>query len=642
MQWDIVPEIVAALVIFIILLNSRDINNKPSARDKMFRFSLYYTIFCTALNILSTQTVYYSNDIPLWINMVVNTSYFALYPPLPVVFIFYILLYVFELAPAEHRRRLNMFSIVLISSLVAYIAVVFLNLKTGWIFSFDAQGRYIRGPMNQLSLVVAIFQILAAITAIWVERKYLDKSFFKVILWLPPLSFAIIILQILFPEIILTGTAIMIAILSVYLNFQTRRISIDNLTQFPNRESFISNLEHFRRFSRKAVVMIVSLDDFKLVNDTYGQRRGDQYLRVIARGLQDLVPHGQIYRYGGDEFAIIDDAKHGKNLAETVMDRFSSSWYVDGVSTRIKASLAHMELPFKADLVAEPLTLLDHAIRTAKNRGKGQLIYCDSMLLKTIQRKQKLSDRLLQAISHDSLSLEFQPIYNLRSKEMEMVEALLRWEDSQLGKVAPSEFIPLAEELGVIGEIGRWVLDQVCIMIDEFRSTNIPLPSISINFSGLQFADPQVVQDILNSIERFRIPPEAIHIELTESTFIGASFKEALSVMVPLIEHGIGFHLDDFGSGYSNLSYMVNLPFQCIKLDKSLLWDVKGHNQMHRFIESIIKVVRNLGFRVIVEGVENEDQVTYLEKIECDLVQGYYFSPPLDKKSLARNISIDK
>jgi diguanylate cyclase (GGDEF)-like protein len=438
--------------------------------------------------------------------------------------------------------------------LAAYIVVVFLNLKTGWIFSFDSQAQYIRGPLNQLSLMVAIFQISVAITAIWVERQYLDQTFFKVILWLPPLSFAIIILQLLFPEIILTGTAIMIAILSVYLNFQTRRISIDNLTQFPNRESFISNLEHIRRFNRKAVVMLVSLNDFKLVNDTYGQKRGDQYLRVIAQGLQDLVPHGQLYRYGGDEFAIIDDVKHGKNLAESVLDRFSSSWYVEGVSTRIKASLALMELPYKADRVAEPLTLLDHAIRTAKNRGKGQLIYCDSMLLKTIQRKQKLSDRLLKAISHDSLSLEFQPIYNLRTRKVEMIEALLRWEDSQLGKVSPSEFIPLAEELGIIGELGRWVLEQVCMLIDEFRSSNMVLPSISINFSGLQFADSQVVQDILHTIERFVIPPEAIHIELTESTFIGASFKEALSVMQPLIEHGIGFHLDDFGSGYSNLS----------------------------------------------------------------------------------------
>lgn len=642
MQWDIVPEIVAALVIFIILLNSRDINTMPSLRDKMFRFSLYYTVFCTALNILSTQTVYYSDTIPLWINMVVNTAYFALYPPLPVLFIFYILLYVFELAPVEHRERLRLFSIILIGSLAAYIVVVFLNLKTGWIFSFDTQAQYIRGPLNQLSLVVAIFQISVAITAIWVERQYLDQTFFKVILWLPPLSFAIIILQLLFPDIILTGTAIMIAILSVYLNFQTRRISIDNLTQFPNRESFISNLEHIRRFNRKAVVMLVSLNDFKLVNDTYGQKRGDQYLRVIAQGLQDLAPHGQLYRYGGDEFAIIDDVKHGKNLAESVLDRFSSSWYVEGVSTRIKASLALMELPYKADRVVEPLTLLDHAIRTAKNRGKGQLIYCDSMLLKTIQRKQKLSDRLLKAISHDSLSLEYQPIYNLRTKKVEMIEALLRWEDSQLGKVPPSEFIPLAEELGIIGELGRWVLEQVCMLIDEFRSSNMILPSVSINFSGLQFADSQVVQDILHTIERFVIPPESIHIELTESTFIGASFKEALSVMQPLIDHGIGFHLDDFGSGYSNLSYMVNLPFQCIKLDKSLLWDVNGHNQMHRFIESMVKVVRELNLRVIVEGVENEAQVNFLEKIGCDLVQGYYFSPPLTKKNLARNISNGK
>ncbi len=634
MQWDIVPEILSALVILVVLFNSSDANSMPSARDKMFRFMLYYMIFCTALNILSTQTVYHAQSVPLWVNMVVNTAYFALYPPLPVAFIMYILLYIYELAPQEHRNRFYTLTTLLSISMATLLVIVGFNLKTGWLFSFSDTGDYIRGPLNQVSLVIAMFQICLGLVAIWIERSHLDKTFFNVILWLFPLSITIIILQILFPDIILTGTAIMLAMLSVYLSFQTRRISIDPLTQYPNRDSFISNLEHSKRFNRKIVVVVVSLDDFKLINDTYGQKRGDQFLKSIAQGLQDLIPHGQVYRYAGDVFAIITDSKHGQNLTEVIMNRFSQTWYVEGVSTRVRASLVLLELPYKADPSVDPLTLLDHALRTAKNRGKGQLVYCDAILLKTIRRKNQLIDRLMQAISQDALSLEFQPIIELTSKKMRLAEALLRWEDPELGRVAPSEFIPLAEELGIIGELGRWVLEQVCQMLDEFHTHGLTIPSISVNFSGLQFADTHIVSDILGTLERYRIPPEAIHIELTESTFIGASYQEALHVMNPLIERGIRFHLDDFGTGYSNLSYMVNLPFHCIKLDRSLLWDVKHRNKTSRFVKSIIKAVQEMGFRVIVEGVENEQQVSYLEAIPCDLVQGYFFSPPLTKKDL--------
>jgi len=301
-----------------------------------------------------------------------------------------------------------------------------------------------------------------------------------------------------------------------------------------------------------------------------------------------------------------------------------------------------LDLPFRPDPSIDPLNLLDHAIRTAKNRGKEQLVYCDSMLLRTIRRKNQLSERLLQAIEQETLSVDYQPIFSFSNKRMEMAEALLRWEDPQLGKVSPVEFIPLAEELGVIDELGRWVLEQTCAMLDEMRAGGIPIPSISVNFSGLQFSDPHVLKGIMDILDRYRIPTQTINIELTESSLIGTSFNEALALMNKLISNGLRLHLDDFGTGYSNLSRMVNLPFHCIKLDKSLLWSAKKNEKMLKFVDSIIKIVGEMGFRFIVEGVETEDQVMYLNQITCDLVQGYYFSPPLPKEQFITYINAQK
>lgn len=628
MQWDIAPEVLSALIIAIILGNSRRGNAVPTTRDKTFRFCLYYTIFCTALNILSIQTVYHAARLPLWVNMVVNTAYFALYPPLPLIFILYILLYVFEFTPPEHRSRLRVVITLLFLSMTFYLVIVTLNIFTGWIFHFDASRQYFRGPLNRLSLMVASFQITVTLVIIWMERKYLDRSFFEVVLWLPFLSLGIITIQFFYPNIVLTGTAITLAILSVYLNFQTRRIAIDSLTQYPNRGSFIANIDHIRRYSKKALILVVSLDDFKVVNDTYGQSRGDSLLKSIAENLHELIHQGQVFRYGGDEFAVIVNPKLGENLADTILERFHSSWHIEGLSIQLRASIATLQLPFIPDVESDPITLLDHAIRTAKNRGKGQVVHCDAALLSTIRRKNQLTERLMSAIAEKTLYLELQPIFSIESGKPVKVEALLRMNDPQLGIVPPSEFIPLAEELGIIGDIGRWVLEQVCSLIDTARAKGRRTYPVSVNFSGMQFSNTQVVPEILEIVQRYHIPPHTINIELTESTFIGSDYDEALSVMRPLIDRGINFHLDDFGTGYSNLAYLVNLPFDCIKLDKSLLWNVSENRRAHRLIESIIKTVSGMGFHVIVEGVENKEQLAYLQSIECDMVQGYYLSPP--------------
>lgn len=632
MHWNATPELISAIVIVVILINSKDIHALPTSRDRMFRLTMQYTIFCIFLNILSILTVHYAPDLPLWVNMAVNTAYFTLYPCMPLMFIIYILLYVYEQAPETHRKRLPAYLTVLLASLAVYLVIVMLNIRTGWIFSFSDTYAYVRGPFNSMPLYLACFHIVLGIGAVVSERAYLDRFFLRVVCWFPFLSLGILVVQMLYIDVILTGSAMMVAILSVYLNLQTRKISIDNLTQFPNRESFVMALESIARRNGKVSAVLVSLDDFKVVNDTFGQKQGDQFIIAIANELQRICPDGRVYRYGGDELSILVETEKAHGLVEAIEERFASQWTVDGLVTRIGASIAALDLPFKADPAADPITLLDHAIRIAKNRGKRQLVYCDALVLGTIRRRNRLMEKLLQSISDDSLSLEYQPIFHLTDGTMAMAEALLRMEDEEMGTIQPSEFIPLAEELGVIGELGRWVLEQVCMMLDGLRRQELDMPVVSVNFSGQQFSDSRIVRDILEIVQRYRIPSGKINLEVTESTFIGSSFQEVLSVMEPLIGHGMHFHLDDFGTGYSNLAYVVNLPFTCIKLDKSLLWDAEKRDRMHPFIESMVKIVIQMGYQVIVEGVENPEQARFLSNIGADMGQGYWFSPPLSRR----------
>ncbi|MGI6432449.1 MAG: EAL domain-containing protein [Sphaerochaetaceae bacterium] len=294
--------------------------------------------------------------------------------------------------------------------------------------------------------------------------------------------------------------------------------------------------------------------------------------------------------------------------------------------------MALLELPFKADALANPLTLLDHAIKAAKAKGRSQFIQCDTLILENIRRKNTIAALLQQAIENNRLSLYFQPIFSLHNGEMVLAEALLRLNSAEYGEISPSEFIPIAEETGLIGALGHWVLDRCCRLIDRIRTTSSSLPVISVNVSCKQFSECRMVLDVEDIIKPYNLPPGCIIFELTEHTFIGTSFAEIEQMMQALVDKKIQFHLDDFGTGYSNLSYVINLPFQGIKLDKSLVSKSTEHDKTYQFVDGFVAIIHRLGLHVIAEGIEEYSQISMLKDIGCDMAQGYLLQRPLHEE----------
>jgi len=608
----------------------------------MFHLSLYFTFICIVLNLLTVLTINSAARIPLWVNLVVNTAFFMIYPFMPLVFITYMLLFIFENSPTQHKERLRLTLWVIGIALAAYLVITLVNLSTGWIFSFSADFEYIRGPLNKLPLLLIIALIILALVQAIPERSSMDRFLLRLISWFPLLSLGILGVQVIYPNIVLTGTAMMLATLSVHLNFQVKKISEDNLTKLPNRETFIKTVELLSRRNRPVTILLISLDDFKYINDTYGRIRGDQFLLAIKQGLLSYFPEQRLYRYSGDEFSIILESRQTlgeAHLANQVIDLFHKPWNIAGVQARIGASVAVLSLPLESDEHMDPINLLDHVIRTAKNQGKNQFVVCDESIFRAMRRRNRLIERLRQAVESGSFSLQYQPIFHLNDGQANSAEALLRLHDDLLGDVVPSEFIPLAEEIGLINEIGLWVFKQVCAFLDRLRKEDLPLPSIAINFSVQQLADSKILQKLVAVLDSYVLPENLLKLELTESMFIGSSYQEILTVMEPLIARGIHFHLDDFGTGYSNLAYVINLPFECIKLDKTLLWDIEHNERMQVFVERLVRAVIQMGSKVIIEGIETEAQRNFLTRVDCDMVQGFIFSPPLSEQEFIKTLA---
>ena len=678
MEWNMAAEFISAIIMLLLIVNSSGFQPDPSPRNRMFLISLYFTFSCMVLNIISVYTIINAAVIPLWINMVINTAFFAIYPLMPMLFIVYILLFIFEEAPAEHKSRLRFILIIMTISLTGYMIVTVMNLFNGLLFSFNADFVYVRGSLNQLPMYLAIFTIVITVIQALRERRYINHFFLQIISWFPILSLGILGVQFLFPSIALTGSAMMIATLAVYLNFQIKKIAEDNLTKLPNREMFTKTVENLVRRNRHGSILLVSLDDFKLVNDTYGRNLGDLFLLAIRDGLIDLFPNQRLFRYGGDEFALIlhqEVQEPSLNLsasnflpadgsvqhtvqqdpAKKIYDRFQNSWNVHNVQLKIKASIAVLSIPLADHSIQEkqaayqhhthtldsfdPINLLDHTIRTAKNMGKGQIVVCNGAIQKAMRRRNRIIDRLSAGIATKSLFLHYQPIYNLEDGTLATAEALLRMHDDVLGDIGPSEFIPLAEEMGLINEIGTWVFEEVCQFLSRLREKSLPMASVSVNFSVHQLTDEHLLEKIITIIDRYQIPEKVLKLEITESMFIGSAYQDILGIMEPLIARGITFNLDDFGTGYSNLSYIINLPFESIKLDKTLLWDIETNVKMQQFVEKLVRAVSQMGAKIIVEGIETENHLSFLKKIQCDMVQGFMLSPPLTEAEFIRKIA---
>jgi diguanylate cyclase len=483
--------------------------------------------------------------------------------------------------------------------------------------------------------VVALFQAFP-------ERKYMDRFLLRVISWFPFIALGILGVQLIYSNIILTGTAMMIATLAVHLNFQVKKISEDNLTKLPNRDTFAKTVEMVDKRGKPITIVLISLDDFKVINDTFGQLNGDRFLVAITAGLKELFPEEKLYRYGGDEFALIlgkNNTLSEAQLIQRLKDKFHEPWHARGLQARISASIAILTLPLVQEEHLDPINLLDHAMRTIKNKGKGNSVICDESILRTMKRRNRLIERLKRGITTGSFSLNYQPIFHLTNETMNTAEALLRLQDEILGEIGPSEFIPLAEEIGIINEIGMWVLEEVCKFLKQLSEMFLEQPAISINFSVQQLTDNLLVEKIIKTMNDYEIPGSLLRFEITESTFIGSSYQEILSVMEPLIAKGIHFHLDDFGTGYSNLAYVINLPFECIKLDKSLLWDIEQNERMQVFVERLVRAVSQMGAKVIIEGIETQGQQEFIKRIGCDMVQGYYFSPPLSEQDFTSTLA---
>lgn len=416
----------------------------------------------------------------------------------------------------------------------------------------------------------------------------------------------------------------------------------DELTGLPNRKFFYERLSHAidlsARHNRQLAILFIDLDNFKDVNDMLGHDTGDEVLQCVAERLRPhLRKDDTLARNSGDEFVILmEDIKDEHDcgiVAEKIGDEFNRALKLSQQSVDLTASIGVAIFPQDGNCADDLMANADSAMYLAKEMGKNRYYFYNKKIAEATQRRIKLENGIRNALQEGRLSLVYQPQINLITEKISGVEALLRWQDPEMGFVSPVEFIPVAENIGAIQEIGKFVLFEACKQAREWLDHHYEFGKIAVNLSVRQLQSQDFVPSVREALNQYSLPAEMLTIEVTESLLM-THMDDSIEQLRALRKLGVTISIDDFGTGYSSLSQLKALPIQTLKIDRSFISDLPGDESDVVITKTIISMACNLGLDTIAEGVETIEQANFLKENDCVTIQGYLYSKPLTSSGI--------
>lgn len=646
MGWNVSAEAIAFIIVLIISVYSGKSHAVPSTKNRIFKFCLITTLGAIGANLASTLMIAYAPPEIAFLTWLVTLLYFILTPLLGTVYFYYAVAVVSEARPLGRKM-------LILSALpcLFYFFIVVGGIWTGWLFSIDSAGIYHQGPLIVTTYVVFYFYCVACFALVVFTRAPIDPVINRILAVFPFVAVVVIAAQQAFPTYLLSGSAAACSLLIIYLYLQNKRLSIDSLTGTPNRQEFLSMIALMHEKQRAFTTVLVSLSNFKFINDKFGHENGDRFLREFSHFLKTQSHTAHLYRYSGDQFAfIIDegdndirDSHYGetvKTLLETLQMRLEDAWSIAGHSYKVTAAVGVASCPSIVQDPSDMVAALEYTVTQAKKLGANIPCFCTSDMMNTIHRHSAVANIVREAVQKKSFTVNYQPVWSESAGRFVAAEALCRLTDTELGTIPPNEFIPIAEQTGLISDVTFLILEQVCSFISEYHTQhpNAKFHGVSVNFSAVQFIQNDLAEAVLEIVERHGIPASYLRIEITESTII-TNPEVVHTFMEKMHEHGVLFYLDDFGTGYSNLSSLLEMPFDVIKVDKSILWSATEDGNEAEFLGYLASCFTSIGPKMLSEGVETAAQRAYLNRCGFDLMQGYLLARPLPPEEAAAVIA---
>lgn len=615
-------EICALVFLLIIMVHFFSKYHLLTVQNAFFAFLMVVGAADIVMDIVTAYMIDYSDIVPRDLTVWVTTIFYALQVLLPVM-LFLFVLSVLHLNKPANRRGIALFII----PAAIFVCWVLSNPMSRHFCYFNEQGEYIRGKFFVALYFVCTFYFFLVFLTILKFKKRLRVIEFETILCFLLLLVTGIYIQYLYPTQLLTGVAIAISLTMIYLTLQNPDEMMDELTGLYNRTSMIKYLNSRMDGNGGVHIVLVALDDMKQINNLLGLDNGNAAIYEVSSFIKNHANKAPVFRVIGDQIAII--TKEREDCLQLVYDleqRFKEQWDVGGTYTKLSACICYV-LEARERLSAnEVVSVMEYMMAQAKKHGHGTVIEVDDAALRKRQRSLEVERAVEDALKYQLFEPYFQPIYDVNAGAFTTLEVLTRLTHPELGVISPMEFIPLAEKKAKIIEVEEQIYNKTFQFIREHNlETNYDLEYIEINLSAVQLMQEDAAERMEQMLKNHHIRPDFVCLEVTE-TVATKTFSYARRTMKKLIETGIRFAMDDYGTGYANIDSVIQLPFSIVKIDRDMLLSSQENIKCARIFEKTISLMQDLELSVVVEGAETKEQINHLYRIGVDYIQGYYYS----------------
>ncbi len=629
MQYITHFEITAAIILLVLMGDYFRHKKIPTTQNKTYGWLLVANFTSTILNISTVLVADIAEKIPVVFLFILNAGFLLFTGSTAVLF------FIYTVSLAGKLRKLHIAAVFfMLLPFFTEMLFIFTTFTTEMIFYFDAEHQYMQGPMHWTLYLTYYLYGGASFLWVFIQRKKIGLKRALLIGGSFLIITIFVVIQFQNPEYLLIGLSTAVPLMIIYHSIQNPYNQADALTGCYNRAVLVPYLKEFFESKIKFTIFVFALDDFKLINSIIGVKNGDILLIKVAQYLNAMQAGNKVFRLGGDQFAVVRQRKQtGIGDVEEIGRKFPKTWVIEEMSIQLSSCVLGFEgLDYKS--VGELLTTIDYAILSAKNEGKASFRFVDATYKERSLLNKKVSEALVRAIENDDLKVFYQPIVSRTENKVVAAEALVRMQDEALGFVSPELFIKIAEQNGLITKIGEIVLEKVCSFLSENDIKKWGMNHIDVNLSVIQCMQENLEERIFSILDKYGIEPAMIDFEITESA--AASFTTLEKNIRKIYERGISFSLDDFGTGFANMEYIVRLPFDTIKIDKNLLWTSIASNSKTEFFKNITHFIDSMGLSVICEGAETQEHISYLEDAKINYIQGYFYSPPLGENDFIK------
>ena len=630
MGFSLKIEYVALIINCVLLFFYYEKNMHMNIKKKWFIVCLGASVFSIIINIVSVITLgKISDGMSFFLNGLYYPAIMANMSTLA-GFLFFLM---FEHVPQRKCSKIAYSFIGFYFCIVTIMTVA--NIWTNCLFTIE-NGEYTRGPLNTIGYVGLAIELGMLVMCYFRNRKYIGASMTRLIKMLPIAVVLLMIFQLADRDIMMNGIISAMANLILFIISQTNRIEQDSVTELKNRSACIADMDAKLRKKERLHFMTVNLKDFSAVNRKFGHAAGDEFLYQVARYLEKAFQEGLVYRVGGVEFVVLlpyVSKEYANYCCEEVYQRFQGKWQVGDGEYLVRVGICDMIIDHDALDAAEQIEKMQYAQEIVKEKKESCILHFDEIVRKKLERRKYLIGRMKQAIREGGFEMYYQPIYSWKEKKFLSMEALVRLRDQDGTLISPAEFIPVAEEVGLIDRIGWIVLDKVCAFMAEHPA--LEMQTASVNMSMQQFMSKDFTERVEACLKRYALSPERIRIEITER-MISENPLKTRETLRQLTEKGIHFYLDDFGMGYSNFAGVLSLPIETIKLDLTLVHGAFESDRKMVVLESIVDMLRKAGYSIVAEGIETEEQANTLRILGTDRLQGYYYYKPMPESEIVK------